>query len=71
MKKLKNFLSGLSREELSGLLGPTLEEVMAQEFDAATIEEIRKNAAVKAERMRKFAEVEAAKLASSKDDQQD
>ena len=53
-------LSALPRKELSALLGPTIEEVMAEEFDAKTIAQIHESAAVRAKRIKSHLRAEAA-----------
>ncbi len=55
---------GLPAEAL-GAMGQTIEQVMAEEFDAGAIADIRKNAERKAERMVAFSRAEAASKVSS------
>lgn len=52
-------LSDLPRDELSALLGPTIDEIIAEEFDAKTLAEIHVRAAAKAERIKSFMRAEA------------
>jgi len=64
-------LANSSQEELSKALGPTIEEVMAQEFDAATIVKTKRNAAKKAKQMKKLSKRGALIPDSTKDSGQD
>ena len=54
-----DFLSSMSPEALEALLGPTVEKVMAEDFDEKTIAKILNNAEVKAEHIKALSRQEA------------